>query len=62
MPQLDKTDRVVVVSADEYDSLQDEVNQARLEKQTFLSAVSDMEEEGLDTSMFRNGILKYNFE
>ena len=47
----------VVIDVNELDSLQDEVSQARSDRACFVQAVTDMESEGLDVSMFRNGTL-----
>tara|TARA_R100000008_G_C3520377_1_gene133638 strand:- start:248 stop:511 length:264 start_codon:yes stop_codon:yes gene_type:complete len=47
----------VVIDVNELDSLKDEVDQARADRACMVQAVSDMESEGLDVSMFRNGTL-----
>ena len=53
---------IVILDRGEYDSIQDELNQTRLETLAFTNAVSDMESEGLDVSMFKNGTMRHLFK
>ena len=57
LPDQSNTSNFVVLDVNELDSLNDEVKQARLDRACFVQAVSDMEAEGLDVTMFRKGSL-----